>query len=310
MSDRNSAALLEMAYRYAQQGNHDGAIHLLKQALSEDPDLAPAHAMLALCLRDTKRIYAAEVEANAALALDPDLPISHLAAGSVAAAQRKFDKAEGHYMRAMELDPEYTPALQALAGVRTALHMYSEAEVLLNRSLEIDPNDADALEALGSISLLRGDLASAQRWAEQALHAEPEHADSLILRGHVALRQGDIQAAREHAVWVLRNNPASIGALDLIASIKARTSKSLGLWWRWNVWMNSIGEARSIMVLVGAFVIYRVVSIAARSSSNTRLAEVVELLWLGIVVYTWFAPAIFMRLVSKEIKEVRLRDDF
>ena len=44
-----------------------GAIDLLKQALSEDPDCAEAHALLSLCLLRVKRLHGARAEAGMAL---------------------------------------------------------------------------------------------------------------------------------------------------------------------------------------------------------------------------------------------------
>ena len=64
------------------------------------------------------------------------------------------------------------------------------------------------------------------------------------------------------------------------------------------------------MVLVGAFMLYKLAQIAARNADNTRLQDPIEYLWIGICLYTWFAPTIFARLISKELQQVRLKDDF
>jgi Flp pilus assembly protein TadD len=76
---RDVESLLERAYTQMAQHHLRGAIETLRQVLSLDPDNAQAHALLATCLHDEKRLFAADHEARAALALDADLPCAHYA---------------------------------------------------------------------------------------------------------------------------------------------------------------------------------------------------------------------------------------
>ena len=77
-----SPQLLALARRQMRIGNHAGAIEPLRQALAADPTDAGAHALLAMCLHATKRLHAAEYEAQQALSAAPELPAAHLAAGA------------------------------------------------------------------------------------------------------------------------------------------------------------------------------------------------------------------------------------
>ena len=128
--------------------------------------------------------------------------------------------------------------------------------------------------------------------------------------GNVLLRRGKVEEAREHAVWALRNDPADRGALRLMAAIKARQNPFLGLWWRYSTWMGSLGDGRAIVVLLGAYVAYRVLTITVADRGNAGLANLVSALWLAFVAYTWFGPAMFRRSLERELESVKLERGF
>ena len=81
--------LVQFGIQRMEQGDVRGAIEIWRQVLSQDPDHAPSHALLSLCLVDTKRLHAAELEAGLALAGDASHPLSHHAMGVTLMARRK-----------------------------------------------------------------------------------------------------------------------------------------------------------------------------------------------------------------------------
>ena len=102
----------KLAARLVRDGQIGGqAIESLTLALGEDVDNARAHALLAICLVDRRRLAAAQHEAQAALRLAPQHWFSHLAAGKVHYAQRRPAQAEEHFKAAVELAP-MTPGAQ------------------------------------------------------------------------------------------------------------------------------------------------------------------------------------------------------
>ncbi len=302
MSDLSGATWKEQAARLLRHGQLDAAIEMLRRALSAEPDDAGAHALLALCLIDAKRLHAAAHEAAIAITLAPELPLAHLARGLALMAARKFKPAEEHLRQALELDPEDPIGYRKLAD----LYQFTGRE----KALGMDPQDMETLVDLGEWRLRRGDLAAAAERAAQALQAEPEGPGALVLMGNVLLREGRIDEAREHAAWALRQRPNSRGALFLIAAIKARTSPLLGLWWRWASWMGTLGDGRSLLVLLGAYAIYRVADQAVDAAGHPALGEAVSVAWLAIVAYTWFGPTLFQRSLRKELAQVHLEPDF
>ncbi|MEM7352079.1 MAG: tetratricopeptide repeat protein [Acidobacteriota bacterium] len=298
------------AQQQMQQGQLEGAVDSLRQVLSADPDDSDAHALLAMCLLDLRRLHAAEHESGMALALEPQSSLALYASGLVLAARRKFLPAEERFRQLLEQDPHNSAYYRSLAGIYQLTGRRAEALPLLEKALEIDPNDPDNLVDLGEAHLATGAVAVAEQRAQEALELLPEHHGALILMGRVLLHKDRLDEAREHAVWALRNDPTSRDALALMAQIKARSSLVLGLWWRYATWMGSLGDGRSILVLLAAYVLYRVGVITAEVMTHEGLANFITLLWLSIVAYTWFGPALFNQALRKELQTVTLGKDF
>ena len=302
--------LLHLAQSQISQGNAVQAIETLKQALSQDPDRAEAHALLALCLLEMRRIDAAAHEARLGLAADPLSPLGHYVQGAVQLGQRKLVEAESSYRTLLDLEPGNPENYRAMARLLEVKGNKTDAEAHLNKARELAPDDPQTLTALGEMQLAAGRIDEAQRLADDALRIQPEHLDGLVLRGSVALRRGDVKTAREHAIWALHLDAGDPGALRLIAEIKSRTNWFLGLWWRYSVWMGELGAGRAIFVLLGAFVVYQAATIWAGQHGQSDLASVIRLLWLGICVYTWVGPGLFQRSLQREIGNVALKSDF
>jgi tetratricopeptide (TPR) repeat protein len=298
-------AQLELAH-----GNTRGAIQALRWALSIDPRWATAHALLALCLHDEKRLYAAEHEAKLALGLDPEAHIAHVAMAVVLIAKRKLDAAEEHLEIARRIDPESPDTYRQRARILQLRGRRDEAIAELERGLSLDPEDVHTHVALGELYLAAGDVARAGAVATEVLRADAENHDALVLRGGVLLRHGRVDDAREHAFWALRQRASSRSALALLVHVKARQSVWLGLWWRCNAWLGALSVSGRIFVLLGGFTAYRVLTIAATQHGWAAPARAIEAAWLCIVVYSWIGPAVFQRMLARELATVRLRRGF
>ena len=305
---------LEKWWHYARQqmaqGNSSGALESLRRILSIDPDRAEAHALLALVLLDQRRMHAAQHEANLALALEPELPLAHYANAQVLIAHRQFKAAEAHLKQLLAMDALTPTYYHSLATLYRITDRNEEIWPLLEKALEIDPESPDTFVVIGEYYLEQGNLKQAQEWAFKVLQLEAEHHDGLILMGHILLQQGQVESAREHALWALRQDPDNFKAQHLITAVKARQNLVLGLWWRYNTWMGALGEGRAILILVIAFVIYRIAIIVAGDFEQAILAGIIHVVWLIIVVYTWIGPVIFRKSLKKEIESVTLKQSF
>lgn len=310
MSEQEILRWLAIAEQQMGQGQLEGAIESLRRVLSLDPDLADAHALLALCLAEKKRLHAAQHESGLALALEPESSLALYASGVILTLQRKFKEAEERLRRLLEQEPTHVGGFRALADLYGLTGRREEQRELLEKALEIDPESPDTLVDLGEWSLAQGDADGAEKRAREALEILPEHHRALVLMGNVLLFRGRIDEARDHAIWALRNDPASRGALHLMASVKARRSFWLGLWWRYSAWMGALGDGRAILVLLAAYVLYSVGVITAETNDQQRLAEYLSFFWLAIVAYTWVGPMLFRRSLEKELATVQLDDEF
>jgi tetratricopeptide (TPR) repeat protein len=233
--------------------------------------------------------------------------LAHRALGLAEFYRRRWAPAEEHLTRAITLDPIDVGNLCSLAEIYVAQGRRAEARTTLEKARNLEPNDPDVLADLGELDLAEGNLADAEARSREALEQSPDHAAALVVLGHVHLRKKDSESAKDHAAWVLRDYPNHRGALHLLAAIKAHQSPVIGAWWRWNTWMQTLPDARSMLVLLGGFALYRTVTILAEDAAYV---PIVEYGWLAIVAYTWIGPMIFKRMLTKELATIRLRPDF
>ncbi|MGH6927658.1 MAG: tetratricopeptide repeat protein, partial [Dongiaceae bacterium] len=125
---------IQLAQQLLRIGNTGGAIEQLRRALSVAPDDAFAHALLALCLNDTRRLHAAAHEAKLALSLAPEMPVAHLVAGIVATNRHHFRAAEEHLTQARALAPGDSNVLRWLARLYRATGRHKLAGATLQEA--------------------------------------------------------------------------------------------------------------------------------------------------------------------------------
>lgn len=309
MNDPVTGRWLAIARHQIAQGQSKGAVESLRRVLTEDPENVEAHALLALVLLDLKRLHAADREAQLALATDPQDDTALYASARILIAQRKFRPAEERLQALLDLAPDWPAAHRALAELYELTGREGQALPVLQHALELDPEDPETLTALGEWHVDRGDLDAAQRRVHEALEVAAENAYALVLMGRILLRRGKVEEARDHAIWALKAG-AGDSALYLLAQVKARQSFWMGLWWRWSTWMGTLGDGRAILVLLGAFVVYRVATQFAMDVGEQDVANLIQIVWLAIVAYTWVGPGWFYKTVEKELGEVELSEEF
>lgn len=303
---RDVEALIDRAHTQARHQNLYGAIETLRQALTLDADNAHAHALLAICLHDQKRLHAAEYEARAALTLNPELPFAHYAMAIVSIAHRRFKDAEQHLNAALALDPGNPSLLRSLAQLYRLWNRRNKVLPLLEKAREIDPDDADTWAALAEHHREQRDFKQAESFARRALEIDPENADAMLTMGYLLLLRNETQEAKEHALIVLRSNSLHEGAIQLLVAVKARQSPLLGLWWRFNSFFGGGSMTRRVVLLIGAYLAYRAMVIALDDFGHEQMATWVQFAWLGFCIYTWVGPAMFQKQLRKELEPAGL----
>lgn len=306
----NTDYLLQLAYQRLQADHNDGAIDALRQLLANDPDSAEAHALLAICLMNMRRVHAAKREVQLALAADAQLPMAHYAAALVAIALRKFKLAQEHVTQLLDMEPLNPANYRCQADLYQLTGRLAQSREPLEKALELGPDDPANLVAMAQFHRASSQWDPAYKFARQALQADPSNAAAVVVLGHLLLREGDINGARDHAIWALQENATNVAALHLLTAVKARSNVFLGTWWRFNSWMNERSATRAIILLLCMFVVYRVVVITLTAQGYPQVAEMVNWLWLAFAAYTFAAPQIFRRLLDKELVQVKLSKEF
>jgi Flp pilus assembly protein TadD len=310
MEQRQISVLLEQAEVQRRLGNHRGATELAQRALTLDPDHAQAHAALAAILLDARRLVGAGLEVRTALALDAHDPYIHRVAAAVLTAERKLDDAWAHCLIALDGPAPAPEAFVLGARVRALQGERAHARELLHEALAIDAAHVGALTQLARLELSGGERDAAARLIALALEADPMDPAAHLAAGTIDLARGDAASAELHARFVLGLDATDRDALALWAAIQARRSWLLGAWWRWNMWLSQRDDRRQIALLIGAFLVVRIAVIVTDELGLEAVSRALRLGWLGLCVYTWFAPGMFRRMVARSLETVRLDPGF
>ena len=256
---RKADAYLARAKAMIGLGKYQEALHDLDRVLKIEPNSIIALLTLSEAMRALKQYSEAISAAEHATALDPNnaQAFACLAAAKFAAGKR----AEGvrDLSHAIEIDPKCATAysfrayarllsgdaIGALADCNQAISMFTDARLYgiravihaklgheqealedSNKALEVDPNDSHALFMHGWM------LSKLHRW-EEAISAtlaalpnsEGPEACHGSLAGYYAMT-GDVQSAMKHIASALELDPASAGAYNNRAFIRAHLGES------------------------------------------------------------------------------------
>lgn len=310
MEDRQLQVLLEQAEVQRRLGNHRTAIELVQRALAIDPDHARAHAALAFSLLGARRLPGAGLEARIALSLDGGDDYIHYVAGAVMMAERKLEDAWSHVLVALEADTTSAEAYVLGATIQVLRGQQAKARELLAEALEQNATHCGALTELARLELHAGHRAAAAEHIALALKADPVDRDAHIVAGYIELAAGNDRTAEDHARFVLNQDATDEAGLKLFTAVKAKRSLVLGLWWRWNMWISMRDERRQIGLLIGTFVLMRMLIIVTDELGYEMISKALSYGWLGFCAYTWFAPEMFKRWLKQELGSVKLDPDF
>lgn len=274
-------------------GNPDAAIHRLKQALTEDPEQAEAHALLAAVLLAQERTHAAAHEAKLALQLDPNQVMGRIVEIQTLLLRRKFNQVSQRINELEALEPALPHSHQMRAQLCQLQDRHKEAMVHLERALSMDPDNIDVRTDLAENLFQNGDWNKAEEVAKTVLEQQSDHADGLALMGLIHLSRGETELAESIARSILIENAEHRQGQRLLIAIKTRRNWFLGAWWRFQSWISRYGANRAILILVVAYAFFRMVDgyLAYHELASAR--GLGQLIWLGLCAYTWVAPALF-----------------
>lgn len=196
----------------------------LRKALRDEPESAPLHAYLALCMaEDPARRREAMEEAMWATAHDPVLPTGWYVLSLLQSRQGLVVEAEKTARIALGLAPEMPPLLLHLATLMLDRERYRDGLQFSERALAVAPHDPQALMTAGSLRSQLGRHAEAQADFDRALALAPDDHAVQGNAGWAALRRGDPTAGLRHFRASLQREPGEKSAQrGLLEALRAR----------------------------------------------------------------------------------------
>lgn len=298
------AALLVQAGVQQRLGNHRGAIALVERAIGIDPNRARSHAVLASLLLSTNRVRDAKREILIALQIDVNDPELHLVAAAVFAAQHKLKQAWAHVDYVLA-GPSSADAFVLAASLHSRKRDRTQAREMLSKALMLEPQHVGAMSRLAQLELDSNNRAEARRLVKQALRNNPESFEAHVAAGHIDLDANDVDSAADHGRAALRRNPTDHRALFLWTAIQARRSRSLGLWWRVNVWMSRRRPLVRYGVALGSVAAAQL-AIRWLRHDHPDAAGLLGLVCFIMFAYLIGSRAVFDRMLRRALTPVKL----
>lgn len=300
----------EIALHLMDQGRYPMAIDLLKDLLARDPNDAAYHGALASCLLQQMRIHAAEYELKIALQLEPNNASLHCIAARIYYFQNKLKTALAACDEALQLDPTSADAFELKSDILIANKNFKEGFVYLQKMAELAPDSIHTAYSFAHYYFQTGDNAKAMEFTLAALAIDAQHEGANILMGRLQLIAGDIAEAEYHARLAIMLNPSSKHALQLFSDVKARQNIFIGFWWRFNAKISQLSTLNQVAILIFGYVLFNFLSILLYDLGHPNSSAVVNVAWLAIVAYSWFAMPVYQRMLSKEIEQFSFKADY
>lgn len=302
---------LKRGHLLHQQGRYSEAEAFYKQALAEDPHDADALILLSWSqfLQD-KRESDALASVEASIAQDPERSECHGLRSIILSRLKRHKEAHAAAERAIALDPEspdsYAAQAQAFAGEQKWAQMETAARAALTR----DGDHDHAQNLLTQSLLLQGKTDENAFNVERQLSRDPDDPMPHFNAGYAALRRGDHMKAEEHFRESLRLSPSFESAREgMLESFRAR-SIVYRSYLKWSFWMARFSAKYRFGIIIGLYLVYRVV-VSALEKISPLLAFLVIALYLLFALWTHVARGVgnLIVLLDKTARIALRRED-
>ena len=204
------------------------------------------------------------------------------------------DEAARAVEEAIRLDPEDAANVVLLAQAHAARERWRDSLAAADRALTLDAGHIGAAQARAVALRMLGRRAEADAALAGAAARDPEDAGTHEQLGWSALHRGDPKAALGHFREALRLDPTADGAREGVVTALKAGNPVYGLFLRYAVWLLRLPPRARWLVLIGAFVVYRVLRGVARANPDLQPWILPFLLLYGaFVLLTWVADPLF-----------------
>ncbi len=262
----NSDALLDRARLLLQQDRYEQASVVLKELLSQDPEVGEAHSLLALCmLEDRDHWHEATREAERGIHLEPDAGFAHYVRAAVLGKRNQFADASISILEALRLEP-YQSHFHALhASILLQERKWAQALDAATQGLQFDPEDT-ACANMRSLALERlGRTNDSLEQADAAVARNPDSGQAHAMRGWALLQKGDYRGSQISFREALRLEPTDEFARQgMIQALNSNNFVFRAVFKFYSL-MGRLATGAQWMLIVGLFVGMR----ALRSLADT-----------------------------------------
>lgn len=203
------ANLLSRARQESYRGQLDKATILCNQALSLEPDNAPAIFELGLIALKSGLQGRALEYFSLADSLDPECPEYCLHMGIAHVISGNLSKGESCFRRAIKLEPENLSAHFNLGGALKDLGRLKDAEDCYLRALELKPDDQKIYASLGKLLKACGNYSGAIDNFRKALSFDPNSRQAKLLLASTMLEAGQYEEAFNLLQKFIESDPGS-----------------------------------------------------------------------------------------------------
>lgn len=201
----------ELGAAYYGAGQMSVAVQELKEAISADPDYAPAYAEIALVYMTLKEDVLAQQSFERALKIDPtDSSVNNNY--GLFLCQRKREKDAMKYFATALKNPLYARPENAYTNSGVCAHLQGDdvkAEELLRKALALQPNQPQALYQLADIAFKRNDLTTARTLLNRHMQVSTPSVDALWLGVRIEQRLGNRTALASYGAQLNNRYPGA-----------------------------------------------------------------------------------------------------
>jgi tetratricopeptide (TPR) repeat protein len=279
---------LQRASLLIDQQRYELAEPELTALMAEEPNNALAHSFMAICLLARKKYAEATEFAQRGIHLQPDLAAAYSIAALVWRARNYLDKAEAMIREAIALAPQDADYRANLSQIKYSQRDWEAARQVAEDALALDPENINALNLRAESLRKLGRTQDARLELQNALRVNPDSADTHATLGWTYLQKGERAKAKEHFREALRLDPdsewARQGVLETLRTYNPLYRPLL----KFFLWMQTLSGRAQWGVIIGAYVMYRILWAAADSNPALKpfLMPILGL-YIAFAVATW-----------------------
>ena len=286
------------AQKLLEQRRYDLAERELRQVLEHQPNHAGAHAMLALCHSQARRHDEAIAESRQAFGLAPDDAYVHYIHSVVLHDAGQYRQSRQAVDQAIAINPTNADYFALLASLFVTGERWKDAAESARKGLALFAEHVDCKNILAIAQVHLGQRDEARTTIRGALGEDPDNPLTHANQGWAYLHENQPKMALEHFREALRLGPGNEWAkAGLVEGLKAR-NPIYRLLLAYFLWMSRLDGRVRMGLIIGAYVLYRVMRGVAESVPESMpFIMPFLILYIAFVVLSWLGAPFFNLLL-------------